>query len=288
MVKDTGREQHHCVQHWLRSRQDTRHHVFFGLDRGEEVQIIVLVVFYWIKTMLEMNGYKQVDHAERPKTVLRGDAQRRRCLILLCLHFTLISLTQVGMTAHTFRQSLIQSFYSMAFIVVCTFGGWVEWVKRELEREAQTLSHLFIPDRVLREVGVIVSYRKVLEVAIMLWTPWQKNISLFTVKYLLAWCPKCRCFGLLSKILMLPFILERRSQSWMRLRIERAWALLCKTMQSGVKDPRTCSGVNTPKAGSLRPHSEVVYATYGHILFAVWMWMCPGLHWMTAYWTDVL
>lgn len=44
----------------------------------------------------------------------------------------------------------------------------MERVKRELEREAQTLSHLFIPDRVLREVGVIASFRKVLEVPIML------------------------------------------------------------------------------------------------------------------------
>ncbi len=55
------------------------------------------------------------------------------------------------------------------------------------------------------------------------------------------------------------------------------------------------SGVNTPKMHlgcikirSLRPHSEVVWASYGHILLAVCTRMWPGPHWCTAYSTDVL
>ena len=54
------------------------------------------------------------------------------------------------------------------------------------------------------------------------------------------------------------------------------------------------TGVNTLKmhwgridVRSLRPHSEVVWATYDHILLAVCTRMCPGPHWRTAYSTDV-
>ncbi len=55
------------------------------------------------------------------------------------------------------------------------------------------------------------------------------------------------------------------------------------------------TGVNTPKTHwgcieiwSLRPHSEVVWATSGHILLAVWTLMCPGPHYALTYLTDVL
>ncbi len=55
------------------------------------------------------------------------------------------------------------------------------------------------------------------------------------------------------------------------------------------------TGVNAPKMHwghteirSLRPHSEVVWVAYGHIVLAVWTHMCPGPHWSTAYSTDVL
>ncbi len=55
-------------------------------------------------------------------------------------------------------------------------------------------------------------------------------------------------------------------------------------LSTGVNAPKTHWGCT--KIQLLRPHSEVVWATYGHILSAVYM--CPGPHWSTTYSSDFL